>query len=327
MIIGFMICLIALIVFGVLGIFSAKYRVIAKEAFNCVFRKMTLRKCNSDLNQRLKSEITGKFFKVNPRIGRFTYKYFEVFSWILLIITLATIFFMAQGIYFYALYGNCNGPQSNQFCIFDPLGANKPANTTGEVCSVPELHQNKTLTAPDISQVEGIYAGNPNASVTIIEFGCYSCHFTAIAEPTVKKIMQQYGDRVRYVYLDFPISTTLHENALIASQAAHCAKDQDRYWEYRDYLFANQPKQYKDDLIVYARELQLDVDKFTQCLDDEKYKDLVEENYKLGVASGVSVTPTFFINNQSVVGAQNYRQFTRVIDDELGLNNLERWFD
>ena len=180
-----------MIVFGILGIFSAKYRVIAKEAFNCVFKKITFRKCDTGLDIRLKSEITGKLLKFNHRLGKIVYKYFEVFSWIFLILTLATIFFLVKGVYFYALYGNCNGPNSNQFCIFDPLGTNRPANlTTGSTCSIPGPIVNMTLIVPQVGELtEGFYKGNPNAKVVIIEFGCYSCQYTKAAEPTIKKVI------------------------------------------------------------------------------------------------------------------------------------------
>jgi hypothetical protein len=319
-----MICIIALIVFGILGIFSAKYRVIAKEAFNCIFKKITFRKCDTGLDQRLRGEITGKFLKINPKLGRLVFRYFEWFSWALLILTVLTLFFVGQGIYNYAVYGNCNGPNSDQFCIFDPLGTNKPQNTTGEICSIPG-HQDNPLIRPEINLLNGIYKGNENATVTIIEFGCYSCHYTALAEPTVKKLIDKYDEKILYVYVDFPLTLT-HENALLASEAAHCALDQGKYWDYRDYLFANQPKQYYDDLIHYADELGLDSNEFKKCLDDEKYKSIVEENYNQGIDSGITVTPTFFINNQTIVGAKSYNDFKKIIDKELGLNFWQRMF-
>ena len=322
-----MICVIALIVFGILGILSAKYRLIAKEAFSCVFKKLTLRKCDTGLDTRLKSQITSKFMKFSPPAGRFLYRYFEWFSWILLILTLASIFFVGQGIYNYALYGNCNGPNSNAFCIFDPLGTNKPANVTGtgEVCHVPGQVQNKTLTAPSVGDLtHEAYKGNPAAKVIIIEFGCFSCHYTNIAESTVKKVIENYGDQILYVYKDFPLSLT-HENALGAAEAAHCALDQGKYWEYRDYLFANQPKQFVDDLKNYAKELDLNTTEFDSCLDSGKYKTLVNNNYQQGLDSGITVTPTFFINNQTLVGAVDYSEFHKIINKELGIPWWEFW--
>lgn len=118
-----MICILALIVFAVLAIFSGKYRPIAKEAFDCVFRRLTLRKCTSGLDQRLKSKITGSLMHKRPRIARLLYKNFEILSWAFTIILIVSIVYSGMGIYNYAVYGNCNGPHNDDFCIFDPLGS------------------------------------------------------------------------------------------------------------------------------------------------------------------------------------------------------------
>ncbi len=315
-----MICIIALIVFGILGIFSASYRVIAKEAFNCVFKKITFRKCDTGLDTRLKSQIMGKLLKFSPRLGKTVYKYFEVFSWIFLILILVTFFFIGRAGYFYAAYGNCNGPQSDQFCIFDPLGTNKPADVaTGSTCSIPGNTENKTLTAPPLEELkEGVYIGNPNASVVIVEFGCYACHYTKLVEPTVKKIIEKYDGQILYVYKDFPLSLS-HMNAQRASESAHCALDQGKYWEYREYLFANQDRQLTEELVGYASDLGLNTDEFKNCLNTKKYQSHIEDNYKEGLEAGITVTPTFFVNDKAIVGAKDYKEFKRVINSELGI--------
>jgi protein-disulfide isomerase len=315
-----------MIVFGILGIFSAKYRIIAKEAFSCVFRKITFRKCDTGLDTRLKSQITGKFLKFSPRLGKIVYKYFEIFSWIFLILTLATIFFVVKGVYFYAIYGNCNGPNSNQFCIFDPLGTNRPTNvTTSSTCSIPGHVMNKTLSAPPIGELtDGMYIGNKDAKVTIIEFGCYSCHYTKEAEPTVQRVLKKYDGQILYVYKDFPLSIT-HANAFPAAEAAHCALDQGKYWEYREYLFANQQQQLTEDLIGYAADLNLNTDAFKNCLNTQKYQSIVEENYQEGIDSGITVTPTFFINNKTIVGAKDFKEFKKIINSELGIPWWQFW--
>jgi hypothetical protein len=320
-----MICVIALIVFGILGIFSASYRVIAKEAFNCVFKKMTFRKCDTGLDTRLKSQITGRLLKFSPKLGKTVYKYFEVFSWIFLILILVTLFFVGRGVVFYAMYGNCNGPQSDQFCIFDPLGTNKPASPEGEICSIPGSAENKTLITPPAGELkEGFYQGNPDAKVIIIEFGCYSCHYTKLAEPTVKRIIDKYDGQILYVYKDFPLSTT-HINALRASEASYCALDQGKYWEYREYLFANQDNQFTDNLVEYAGELGLDTDAFKLCMNTKKYQSLVEQSYNEGLDSGITVTPTFFINDKTLVGAKDYKDFKKIIDSELEIRWWQFW--
>lgn len=117
-----MICILALVVFSVLGIFSVSYRQLAKEAFDCVFKKLTFRKCTTGLDIKVKSQITGLFMRKSPKAAKFIYKYFEVISWIFVIILIVSLFFSAQGVYNYAVYGNCNGPHDDSFCIFNPMG-------------------------------------------------------------------------------------------------------------------------------------------------------------------------------------------------------------
>jgi hypothetical protein len=120
------ICIIGLIVFAIAGIFSARYRRLAKEAFSCTFKKLTFRACDTGLDIRIKAHITAKLIKW-PSIARFVHRNFERISVILVIIMLITFawsgFYAADGVYKYAKYGNCNGPNSNEFCIFNIAGA------------------------------------------------------------------------------------------------------------------------------------------------------------------------------------------------------------
>jgi hypothetical protein len=116
-----MICLIALAVFAILGIFSVSYRKLSAEAFDCVFRKLTLRKCESGLDMRLKAQITGSVLKRSPKTGIFVFRNFELISWIFTILLIASAAYTAYAGYNYYIYGNCNGPNSDGFCIFDPL--------------------------------------------------------------------------------------------------------------------------------------------------------------------------------------------------------------
>jgi len=116
-----MICLIALVVFGILGIFSVAYRKIALEAFDCVFRRLTIRKCTSGLDKRLKGQITGKLMNKSPKIARFTYKNFELISWTFTIIMVVSLVYSGIGVYNFVMYGNCNGEDSQETCVYNGL--------------------------------------------------------------------------------------------------------------------------------------------------------------------------------------------------------------
>jgi hypothetical protein len=120
-----MICLLALVVFGILGIFSATHRKIAVEAFDCVFRRLTIRKCTSGLDKRLKSQITGKLMRKSPRLAKFTYGNFEAISWVFTALMVLSLVYTGIGAYNYVVYDNCNGAHSDEFCIFNPADSGK----------------------------------------------------------------------------------------------------------------------------------------------------------------------------------------------------------
>jgi len=104
-----MICLIALFIFGLLGVFSARYRSLAHEAFRCVFLRMTFRPCETELDQRIKSKLVGKLLERSPRVARFVYKRFELLSWIFTIVFFASMIYSFYTLYNLATYGTC-GP-------------------------------------------------------------------------------------------------------------------------------------------------------------------------------------------------------------------------
>jgi len=120
-------------VFAILGIFSIKYRKLTLDALHCLFRTATLRKCESGLDDKIKADFTGRALKLSPKTARFFYKNYKIISWIVLIIFIWSIYISSVGIYNYITYGNCNGEDSNDFCIFDPL-AGISVTKTGEPC-------------------------------------------------------------------------------------------------------------------------------------------------------------------------------------------------
>lgn len=113
-----MICVVSLAVFSVLGIFSAKYRAFAKEAFHCIFMRATLRHCDTAFDQRMKAKISAKMVKRWPKSGNLVFRRFEAISWGFTALLLITLFFSALGFYNLAAYGSCD-PHSTG-CVFTP---------------------------------------------------------------------------------------------------------------------------------------------------------------------------------------------------------------
>ena len=138
--------------------------------------------------------------------------------------------------------------------------------------------------------------GNPNAVVTLVEFTDYQCPTCAAAQPVLERLLTEYGDRLRLVVRDFPLS--MHPEARKAAEAAEAAREQGKYWDFTAILFRNQSALKTEQLKQYAQVLGLDRAKFDAALDTGKFADKVERDLLEGQRFGVSGTPTFFVNGR-----------------------------
>ena len=168
-----------------------------------------------------------------------------------------------------------------------------------------------------VKAAESPAKGPAAAPVEIVEFSDFQCPYCLAAHPTVKRVLDTYGDRIRFVYRHYPLPN--HPNARPAAEAAQCANEQGRFWPYHDRLFENSSKLADADLRQAAADLQLDTTRFNGCLETHKYKDAVDADIKAGQDAGVSGTPAFFINGRELTGAQPFEAFKRIIDEELSL--------
>ena len=168
----------------------------------------------------------------------------------------------------------------------------------------------------DVSGDRGFSRGPKDAPVTIVEFSDFQCPFCKTANATIKQVLDKYPGKVRLVFRDYPLAS-LHPQAPKAHEAARCAGDQAKFWEYHDLLFERSPKIAPQDLKQYAQELKLNATAFDQCLDSGKYTAEVDKDFQEGVGLGLTGTPSFFINGKQIVGAQPLAAFQRVVDGEL----------
>ena len=137
--------------------------------------------------------------------------------------------------------------------------------------------------------------GSAEAAVTLVEYGDYECPYCGAAYPIIKEVQARMGDRLRFVFRNFPI-TTSHPHAERAAEAAEAAATQGRFWEMHDLLYENQQRLSDEDLHSYAEQLGLDVAPFEQQMADHVHAERVHEDFISGVRSGVNGTPTFYIN-------------------------------
>ncbi|MDC0168308.1 DsbA family protein [Candidatus Nitrosopelagicus sp.] len=167
--------------------------------------------------------------------------------------------------------------------------------------------------------IEGtIIMGNPNAKITIIEFGDYQCTFCyKFHDETMKKITDKYikTNNVNFIYKDFPLNG---EQSILASEAVYCAQKQNKFWEYHNTLYNNWGGENtgwitENVLLGFARDLEMNPDDFSQCLGKSEFRQKVLDNEKFGREIGINATPSFLIFNDNeiyrIIGAQPFEKF------------------
>lgn len=168
----------------------------------------------------------------------------------------------------------------------------------------------------DVSADDDPTRGDPNAPITIVEFGDFRCQYCGkFFKETMEPLLQNYDGKIHLVYRDYPI---LGPDSLTAALAAGCALDQGKYWEFHDLTYANQPDLSRETLISHAESLTLNMSQFTTCLDEQQHIQEITADAVFAQNLGVTGTPAFFINGRFISGAQPYAVFAAAIDEELG---------
>jgi len=134
--------------------------------------------------------------------------------------------------------------------------------------------------------------------------------------PQLERIEAEYKDKVRVVYLQFPLAS-MHLHARKAAEASLCAYEQNKFWQLHDAMFNDQQNLTVDDLKQKAAKLSLDTAAFNSCLDSGKYLAEIQSDMEEGVRVGISGTPAMFINGRLLIGAQPYGEIQKIIEDEL----------
>ncbi len=174
------------------------------------------------------------------------------------------------------------------------------------------VEKNSILTMP-VSERDHI-EGAANAPVTLVEYGDFQCPHCGRAYPVVEELRRQFGDRLRFVFRNFPL-TEAHEHAEMAAEAAEAAGAQGHFWAMHRALFAHQNALDNQHLVRYAGELKMDTAKFSEALSSHAFKSRVREDFMSGVRSGVNGTPTFFINGVRHDGAPDVASLSEAIEE------------
>jgi protein-disulfide isomerase len=148
-----------------------------------------------------------------------------------------------------------------------------------------------TVPVSDRDHIEG----PADAAVTLLEYGDYECPYCGAAYPIIKEVQARMGERLRFVFRNFPISTS-HPHAEQAAEAAEAAAAQGTFWPMHDLLYENQKHLRDEDLLAYAERLELDLERFERELAEHVHAERVREDFMSGVRSGVNGTPSFYID-------------------------------
>src|SRR5882762_6257460 len=187
----------------------------------------------------------------------------------------------------------------------------------------PHQPQHTKVTPQTLIQNGSPVLGNPNAPITIVEWGDYQCTYChAFHQTGLNSIIQEYinTDKVNLVFRDFPLNGP---DSVLAAEASYCANDQDKYWSYHDELYKNWAGERtgwvnKKSLDQFATTVGLDLVQFDKCLDDKKYEQKVLDNQQFGEKIGIDATPSFLISNSKkvtkITGNQPFSVFKQILD-------------
>jgi protein-disulfide isomerase len=157
--------------------------------------------------------------------------------------------------------------------------------------------------------------GKADAKVTVVVYSDFECPFCVKAMATEKALKEKFGDKIRLVFRQFPLS--FHPNAKLAAEASLAAHAQGKFWEFHEKLFENHRELERDSLVKYAKEVGLDVARFEKELDDSKHEARVDADMKLAEEVGVSGTPTMLVNARRVGNPTDVDAVSKMIEEEL----------
>ncbi len=301
-----MFCFVALIIFAILGIFSASHRTLAKEALDCVFRRVTLRPCNTGFKEKMQSKILGKLIMRSPRLAKAMNHHFELLAWIFFILSVASTAWVIKDVYNVYVYGNCNGLNSTEFCAFDLGGINSAVSSIAtKPCSLtPTKESNLSLNRVDLSSFP---TENIQAKSKVVFIGCYLCDYSREAYPLIKKIVKE--NNVQYTFALYPTKS----GSAYLTAYMDCAYKQDskKFWQWNDAMFSSN----KSNLLTstYVQDILVrngyNLRKIMACVNSTNTADLVNYQINQLTNTGIYGTPTVFINGKPFVGPKPYRVY------------------
>ncbi|MCL4562135.1 MAG: thioredoxin domain-containing protein [Chloroflexi bacterium] len=300
-----MFCIVAFVILSILGIFSATNRSLAKEALDCVLRRVTLRPCNTGFDEKMKARILGSVITRSENAARLINSHFELLSWTFFILMFASSIYAVRSSYLFYVTGSCNGLNQTAFCVLDPQGSSNQISGIDETCKVkPTTAADLTLSGVNLTDFPIM---NSNSKDTIVMIGSYGCDYTRKAYPLVRELVDK--SKASFIYLDYPVK----EKTDYLSRVGFCVAKQDpgKYWQFNDTLFAADKAKLED--VSFIEEtltgLGMDSKAIGFCASDPQTQATVTQQLDQILKTNFYGTPTVFINGDPLIGPKPYRVY------------------
>lgn len=163
--------------------------------------------------------------------------------------------------------------------------------------------------------------GASRAPLTLLEYGDYQCPYCGQAYPIIKKVQQYFGNRLRFVFRNFPL-TEVHPMALAAAETAEAAGAQGKFWEMHDLLYENQPRFSMRYFLEVATQLGLERERFVEDVENGTFRPVIRDDFVGGVRSGVNGTPCFFIDGERYDGSWDEQMLIAALENTSGRSGV-----
>lgn len=305
-------CLLALIGLSIIGIFSASHRQLAKEAYDCVFKRLRRRPCETGFDVKVKAKVLGPILPRWPKLARWVSQHFELLAWFLMLLTALSLGQTIKGVYNFWAWGDCNGQYATGgFCAFDPTGKNSQTSSEGNECKDLEV-ASRNLSLSDFAterfptQILG-----KSVDKQVVFMGCYSCEYTRKAYPMLRSLAQEFG--VKWVMVHFPIKPeTVY---LQAYDECVYRLGGEAYFSFVDEMMQMPLNQLGDEnyILSLMPSFGLSLNEIKACVGEPEINKEVKEKQALMLTTGIYGTPTVFINGTPVVGPRPERVYRRLL--------------
>ena len=316
-----MFCFVAFAVLAIMGIFSSTHRVLAKEAFSCIGRRVTFRPCDTGFQEKLQGQMVGFLMKHSVFAARILRRHFEILAWIFFILTIWSLWVSVVGVYNFYLYGSCSGLNQSSFCVLDPTGRNTAISDVKNVddgvmplpCTSTLEESGSVLSSKPLSlDVYPTISTDSNDKIVFI--GCFECRYTRSVFSTIKAIQEDYNANLIFIHHPvFPKTSYLSG----VTQCLYDASSGNEWWSIIEKFFSkdldtlSNPEQVR----IIIDDAGYDASSIMACAEESQTRNFVQTQRQEVVNTGLYGTPLIFVNGNAVVGPKPYRVYRFMLEE------------